>query len=218
MAPYERGFFMRLSRLASEMAAEIASHDWSDSPWRMDRAGHQRRRDSSSKNIEPLTPDQTAYVRTNVMFVTAQVLKHLDPNLDLHEYADACGVPRSVIYRKDGSPSGAITYGLRWKDTGNEVADRPGAPLWRVELKCDVAHLAAFKRALWQLDGLDPAIRRTVDSMESVGGATRKVTVAVRDWDEYSASERAGELVNAASSAVLDGGPARVVSVERIED
>lgn len=87
-------------------------------------------------------------------------------------------MPRSITYRKDGSPSGAITHGLRWKDLGAELADKPGAQLWSVELGCEVAHLAAFKRSLWQLDGLDPTIRREV---ESVGGATRKVTVAVRE-------------------------------------
>jgi hypothetical protein len=208
---------MPLSRIAREMAAEIASHDWSDSPGRLDRAGHQRRHDRSSWEIKQLGQHETECVRTNVMFVTAQVLKHLDPNLDLHEYADACGVPRSITYRKDGSPSGAITHGLRWKDIGAELADKPGAQLWRVELGCEVAHLAAFKRSLWQLDGLDPAIRREVESVESVGGATRKVTVAVREWDEHSAAERAAELVSAAGLAVLDGSPAVVLSVKPIE-
>jgi hypothetical protein len=35
---------MALSRLAEAFAAEICNHDWSDAPWRADRAGHDRSR------------------------------------------------------------------------------------------------------------------------------------------------------------------------------
>ena len=37
-----------LSRRALEFAAEISSHDWSDAPYRLDRAGHQRSKDRRS--------------------------------------------------------------------------------------------------------------------------------------------------------------------------
>jgi hypothetical protein len=114
-----------LSRLATEFAAEIANHDWSDAPWRLDRAGHKRHMDTHSTG-QVLTRDETDNVRTNVMWVTAQVLKHLDPNLDLHEYATACGVPRSITHRKDGSKSGAIDAGIRFIDG---LAYPPGEPV-----------------------------------------------------------------------------------------
>ncbi len=113
-----------LSRLAMEFAAEIAEHDWSDAPWRLDRAGHNRMTDTN-RDERVLSPQETDCVRTNVMWVTAQVLKHLDPNLDLHEYAVACGIPRSITHRKDGSPSGGIPAGIRM--TGG-VAHAPGLP------------------------------------------------------------------------------------------
>lgn len=113
-----------LSRLATEFAAEIAKHDWSDAPWRLDRAGHDRITDTN-RDERVLTPKEADRVRTNVMWVTAQVLKHLDPNLDLHEYAVACGIPRSITHRKDGSPSGGIPAGIRWADG---VAYAPGQP------------------------------------------------------------------------------------------
>jgi hypothetical protein len=106
-----------LSRLASEFAAEIANHDWSDAPYRLDRAGHRRSDDSPGKQTtEQLLPEQTDRVRTNVMWVVAQVLKHSDPNLDLHEFAEACAVPRHVTHRTNGSQSDAITYGIRWQE------------------------------------------------------------------------------------------------------
>ncbi|OBF76157.1 MULTISPECIES: hypothetical protein [Mycobacteriaceae] len=118
-----------LSRIAREFAAEISFHDWSDSPYRLDRAGHQRDDENPSKRSEKqLNPEETENVRTNVMWVAAQVLKHLDPNMDLHEFAAACGVPRRVTRRSDGSPSGAITYGIRWTEDGVTAAP-PGAPL-----------------------------------------------------------------------------------------
>ena len=113
-----------LSRLAQEFAAEIRNHDWSDAHERLDRAGHRRENDRGSAVKETLSPDQTDKVRTNVMWVTAQVLKHADPNLDLHEYAAACGVPHSITHRRsDGKPSGAITAGIRFDE--HDRAIRP---------------------------------------------------------------------------------------------
>ena len=119
-----------LSRLASEFAAEIANHDWSDAPYRLDRAGHRRSDDNPSKQTAQLSPEETDRVRTNVMWVTAQVLKHADPNLDLHEFAEACGVPRFVTHRTNGSLSDAVTYGIRWQEVRvaaeDPLAARPG--------------------------------------------------------------------------------------------
>jgi hypothetical protein len=112
-----------LSRLAQEFADEIAYHDWSDAPHRLDRAGHRREHDSKAPT-EVLTPAQTDRVRTNVMWVTAQVLLHADPNLDPYEFAEACGVPRRITHTSHGRPSGTITAGLRMADGG---AARPGA-------------------------------------------------------------------------------------------
>lgn len=201
-----------LNRLARELAAEIYSHDWSDAPYRLDRAGHQRRTDSK-RGDEQLDAVETDRVRTNVMWVTAQVLKHADPNLDLHEYAAACGVPRSITHRTNGSPSGAITYGLRWEDVEATVAATPGAPRWRVQVQCEVANLSVFKRLLRQVDMLDPSMPPEV---ESVGGAMRKVTAVVREWDKTAAAERAVEIVSAASLAVMDGGPAVLLNVDPV--
>lgn len=206
-----------LNRLAREFAAEIASHDWSDAPFRLDRAGHQRRLDSAGKRVtEPLSKQEADRVRTNVMWVTAQVLKHADPNLDLHEYAAACGIPRSITHRTNGSRSDAITYGLRWNDPECRMASTPGAPTWRVHVQCDVANLAVFNRLLAQVDGLDPALPPA--EVKSVGGARREIAVIVRDWDEHAAGQRVVDMVSAASLAVTDGSEASLLDVEPVAE
>jgi hypothetical protein len=106
---------MALSRLAAEFAAEIQSHDWSDAPWRLDRAGHRRSDDRSSRRSEQqLTETETECVRVNVMWVTAQVLAFNDPNFDVHEYATACGVPRGYTHTSSGRLNGMIDMGLRY--------------------------------------------------------------------------------------------------------
>jgi hypothetical protein len=104
-----------LSRLAFEFAAEIANHDWSDAPFRVDRAGHNREHDSKRPN-EALSTAETDCVRTNVMWVTAQVLLHADPNLDVHEFAEASGIPRRFTHTNAGTPSGFVTAGIRRVD------------------------------------------------------------------------------------------------------
>jgi hypothetical protein len=109
-----------LSRLASEFAAEIKSHDWSDAHIRTDRAGHNRGTDSHSVDAgTPLTAEETNRVRVNVMWVTAQVLGHRDPNLDVVEFARACGVDdlspatlRSGLRRKRGVYATPGTWNL----------------------------------------------------------------------------------------------------------
>ena len=79
-----------LSRLAREFAAEIADHDWSDAPYRLDRAGHQRSFDSrpSPSRLEDVETDR---LRTNVAWVVGQVLAYSDPNFDIDESALSLG-------------------------------------------------------------------------------------------------------------------------------
>ncbi|MEV0220922.1 hypothetical protein [Streptomyces sp. NPDC050704] len=112
---------MALSALARQFAAEIKNHDWSDAPYRADRAGHDRSVDNRSAEV--LTPQQTDTVRMNVMWVTAQVLGYQDPSLELFEFAEACGVN---IYTSRGARSGVITAGVRTNEDGHYVI--PGTP------------------------------------------------------------------------------------------
>lgn len=101
---------MTLSRLAQQHADEIRNHDWSDAPWRIDRAGHRRETDTNRGN-EAFGPDETARIRMNVMWVTAQVLAYNDPNFDVYEFAEACGVDTRT---RSGRPKdGGILAGLR---------------------------------------------------------------------------------------------------------
>lgn len=83
-----------LSRIAQQHAAEIRNHDWSDAPWRADRAGHQRRFDTN-RQVQQLEPREAETVKLNVMWVTAQVLGYNDPAFDVVEFADACGCAES---------------------------------------------------------------------------------------------------------------------------
>lgn len=102
---------MALSCLAEQFAAEIKMHDWSDAPYRVDRAGHSRESDSPGKLTEQLDAKATEYVRMNVMWVTAQVLGYNDPNFDVDEFAKACGIgERSVSGNRWGA---GIKAGLR---------------------------------------------------------------------------------------------------------
>lgn len=107
---------MALSRLAREFAAEIANHDWSDAPFRTDRAGHQY----DSTAAQSLTPEETEAVRTNVMWVVAQVLGHADPNFDAnaYEFALACGCDPARLSRE------ANSHGVRRAEDGHYC--RPG--------------------------------------------------------------------------------------------
>lgn len=82
---------MALSKIARDFAREISNHHWSDAPYRRDRAGHNR--DSDTRAGDRVLNDQeTDAVRTNVMWVTAQVLGYHDPNFNVYEFAEACGV------------------------------------------------------------------------------------------------------------------------------
>lgn len=135
---------MALNRLAREFAAEINYHDWSDAPFRLDRAGHQRDHDGHRASPQQLTGSETDNVRTNVMWVAAQVLGHLDPNFDVFEFAEWCGVDTRT---SAGRPrSGHIPAGLRMNpETG--AVDRPGDPqVWDEEPATTVEPAAADRR------------------------------------------------------------------------
>jgi hypothetical protein len=109
---------MALSRFASHFAAEINNHDWSDSPWRTDRAGHKRTMDRIPSRA--LEPDEAENVKINAMWVTAQVLAYADPNFSVDEFAVACGLPKDFTHRSNGNYSKAIINGLRM--SGGRVA------------------------------------------------------------------------------------------------
>jgi hypothetical protein len=119
---------MALSRAAREFAAEINNHDWSDAPYRADRAGHRREDDPNSHGTPQLDRRQTDTLRMNVMWVTAQVLGHADPNFDPFEYAEACGVNTRT---PSGRPrSGVITAGLRIDHETGKYGRPGGPPAW----------------------------------------------------------------------------------------
>lgn len=109
---------MALSRLAREFAAEIRAHDWSDSPYRSDRAGHRREDDKDHESKPRLDEKQTGIVQLNVAWVVGQVLGHagLLTADDIYEWADACGCQTSTL---SGRPrSGHIKFGFRWRGDG----------------------------------------------------------------------------------------------------
>lgn len=115
---------MALSRLAQQFAAEINLQDWSDAPFRADRAGHDRIMDGN-RGGSVLSATQTDIVRMNVMWVTAQVLAYNDPNFNVFEFAQASGVE---IHTRRGHLDGGIPAGLRewgggYHRPGTYVAD-----------------------------------------------------------------------------------------------
>ncbi|MFC4122050.1 hypothetical protein [Nonomuraea zeae] len=104
---------MALSRLARHFAAEIKHHDWIDAPYRLDGAGHSRDLDTK-KSQQALEPDDAERVKVNVMWVTAQVLGHDDPNFDIVEFARACGIHHLS--------EGTLRYGARRNPDGSYMA------------------------------------------------------------------------------------------------
>lgn len=109
-----------LSRDAQEWADEIRNHDWSDAPYRTDRAGHQRDHDGRNRTERVLTASETGAVRLNVIFVASQILSFRDPNFDVLEFARAAGDANVT--------KSALLSGLRWRDAG--VLAEPG--VWPV--------------------------------------------------------------------------------------
>lgn len=206
-----------LSRVAREFSAEIADHDWSDAPYRLDRAGHQRDFDSRP-SLNRLEDDETDRLRTNVAWVVGQVLAYSDPNFDINEFVSACGVPRSITHRTNGSRSGVIENGLRWRDYRDRALYAPGAPLWNAKLLCDVADLEEFTRQLGTLasrsaagPGIDPRVDADIDSET---GRDHLVTLVVRAWDAAAAEQRAKQIVEAANSAAHGGTVTSISCVE----
>lgn len=125
---------MALSTEARQFAAQISSHDWSDSPWRADRAGHQWSDDSPSRrSARQLPPDDAACVLLNVVWNVAQVLAYNDPNFDVNEFAIACGVARHFTHTKGGQTSGGIVEGLRYEylENGERRIAPPGIADWQ---------------------------------------------------------------------------------------
>lgn len=121
---------MPLSRLAREFAAEIAYHDWSDAPFRRDRAGHRREHDSKC-GVQQLNDVETENVRLNVMWTAGQVLGHADLLAfdDGYEWAAACGCTITTPAGRDRS--GHIPYGFRMdvdRVTGEKSFAPPGPP------------------------------------------------------------------------------------------
>ncbi|NUP40790.1 MAG: hypothetical protein HOY76_28185 [Streptomyces sp.] len=144
---------MPLSRIARDFAAEIRNHDWSDAPWRLDRAGHNRAADTkSSEGDRVLDAAETLKLKTNVMWVTAQVLGYMDSNFDVYEFAEACGINTLT---RTGRKDGTYGAGLRTDPYGRLM--RPGA--WTADenevittVTSDFFHLPAcetFRRG-WQ--------------------------------------------------------------------
>lgn len=102
---------MALSKIAQQFAAEISQQDWSDAHIRLDRAGHDRNFDSKSHLYgDVLSADGAERVKTNAMWVTAQVLAYNDPNFDVYEFAEACGINTS---NSRGGRDGTYAAGLR---------------------------------------------------------------------------------------------------------
>jgi len=100
-----------LSTIAQALANEISAQDWTDAPYRIDGARHDRNFDRTTSR--QLSPEEGEYIRLNVMWVAGQALQENDPNFDIHTFAEACGVPRQYRIGRDGKPSGIIKYGLR---------------------------------------------------------------------------------------------------------
>lgn len=101
----------KLSIIAQALADEIAAQDWSDVHSRADGARHNRNTDHTTS--EQLDQLETETVHVNVMWVVAQALSELDPNFDVHVFAEAAGVSDTYRLRKDGSLSGGIPAGIR---------------------------------------------------------------------------------------------------------
>ena len=116
----------KLSTMAQSLADEIAAQDWSDAHSRADGARHNRETDRTQS--PQLSVHETDTVRVNAMWVVAQALSDHDPNFDVDVFADAAGVSKSYRLRKDGTPSGAISAGIRWK-TGESYTPKQLARL-----------------------------------------------------------------------------------------
>ena len=100
-----------LSTIAQRLADEIRTQDWSDAHSRADGARHDRSLDR--KGGEQLSPDESAIVRMNVIWVVGQALAEDDPNFNIRAFAEAAGATDKWLYNKDGRPNRGIEAGLR---------------------------------------------------------------------------------------------------------
>lgn len=108
-----------LPRIVREFAGEIAHHDWSDAPFRCDRAGHMRSVDRKLVRSQ-LDETETAAVKLNVAWVVAQVLGLnglLRDEDDVYEFMEQCGVETRTP-TTGRARSGHIIYGLRRYQNG----------------------------------------------------------------------------------------------------
>lgn len=109
---------MALSRIANLLADEIRLQDWSDAPYRLDGARHDRSVDRKSANTPVLDDDDAESVRLNVVWVVAQALREDDPGFDVDEFAEASGVPKSFRITSRGAINGMIAAGVRLRQPG----------------------------------------------------------------------------------------------------
>ena len=185
---------MALSRRAQMHADEIRRHDWSDAPYRADRAGHSRDDDTRTGPQSPSLSDPEAdSVRLNVMWVTAQVLTYDDPNFDVYEFAEACGINTRT---RKGQKNHGIAYGLRRSTDGRPCVpgtadpDELFAPIHLQRAGRDVTGLTHKLTELgaWVvLVGWGNAYSMVIVHMpKTVEGAVRARTV-VREWQQQTA-------------------------------
>jgi hypothetical protein len=120
------------------LAGEIKFHDWSDAPFRKDRAGHQRATDSRVRlGDQILTVQQTEAVLWNVCWVVGQVLGHADPNFDVYEFFEAAGVRTKT---SAGRQDQGIVHGIRRHADGSFQSPNgtvPAADAFGAELEDD---------------------------------------------------------------------------------
>jgi hypothetical protein len=81
-----------------------------------------------------LTSEETDRIRTNVMWVTAQVLGYNDPNFQVYEFAEACGVNTKT---RRGESDGGIESGLRREHQPGGRYQRPGTHEFDDDKQCD---------------------------------------------------------------------------------
>lgn len=184
---------MTLSPLAAHLAAEINAHDWSDAPFRFDRAGHRREYDTH-RGTETLLPDEVDNVKANVAAVVAQVLGYMEgTSFDPHEFFLYAGVAPSIRLTSNGRQSGAVTAGLRI-NVGPRY-DAPGSTLTIVEREAySLDDAMAGMLRIGEEDELDLEPRNTV-ILKFQGTTYGRGTVSHIDlrhswkvvvWDQYT--------------------------------
>lgn len=124
----------KLTRDQQKRAAEIRAQDWSDAPFRRDRAGHRWEDDSPSKQTVRLDQTQTENLLWNVVVNAAQVYAYEDPNFDVYVFGEACGLPRHMLYNNRGGRDGGLEAGIR-KSSADGSPSRPGPYVNRADFR-----------------------------------------------------------------------------------